>query len=208
MLFHPAQVAHASSVDRGSELVIVHIDLETTLAFCGLYGNVTRNIHLPFEVLRGVPDRIREELTHCDDAAPVILESLAMQMMALGSRTVSSGPHVPPPWLPRALSHIRDAITTPLTTRSIAAVVGVSPSRFSHVFRAVMRRSVSTYIRESRVRLAASALRNSDESISQIALNCGFYDQAHLTRAFKALRGMTPLRYRRASRSRPKPIGS
>ena len=202
ILFHPAQFVHASAVDQGTELIIVHVDLAMTLAFCPLYGNVARDVHLPFEALRGVPDRIREELHHGDEAAPVILESLAMQMMALGSRMPDAESRVPPPWMAEALSHIRDGIATPLTVRSIAAFVGISQSRLSLVFRTAMGRSVTEYIRETRVRAAATALRESNAPISEIALRCGFYDQAHLTRVFKTLRSVTPLQYRRTHGAR------
>lgn len=202
VLFHPAGFVHASNAgDPGTELVIVRVDLEMTQAFCPLYGNVARDVRLPFEVLRGIPDRIREELGHGDEAAAVILESLAMQMMALGSRTSGNGSWVPPLWLAEAIRHVRKALATPLTVRSLAASVGVSPSRLSHVFRAAMGRSVSEYIRECRVRAAAAALRETADPIGDVALACGFYDQAHLTRAFKTLRSMTPLEYRRAHRS-------
>jgi len=200
ILFHPARFRHASDAEHDTEAVILNIDEEMTLTFCPLYGNVARDVHLSFEALRGVPDRIREELTHGDEAAPVILESLAMQMMALGSRTPNAESRVPPPWLAEVLSHIRRGLATELTVRSIAAAVGISPSRLSHVFRASMGRSVTAYMRESRVRCAAAALRETDAPISDVALQCGFYDQAHLTRAFKAVRGMTPLHYRRTHR--------
>ena len=203
LLFHPARFVHASrAIEPGTELVLLQVDMEMTRAFCPMYGNVARDVHLPFEVLRGVPDRIREELAHGDEAAEVILESLAMQLMALGSRTSNAGASIPPPWLAEAINHVRKTATTPLTVKSIALHVGVSPSRLSHVFCAVMGRSVSAYIRECRVRAAAAALRETCDPIGEVALACGFYDQAHLTRAFRSLRNMTPMQYRRAHRSK------
>jgi len=202
VLFHPARFVHASrAAEPDTELVLLRIDEEMTRAFCPLYGNVARDVHVPFEALRGAPDRIREELAHGDEAAQVILEALAMQIMALGSRTSGNGSSLPPPWLSIALSHIRRNATTPLTVGSIASHVGVSPSRLSHVFREVMGRSVTEYVRECRVRVAAAALRETSDPIGEVALACGFYDQAHLTRAFRTLRDMTPLQYRRAHRS-------
>jgi AraC family transcriptional regulator len=203
LLFHPARFVHASqALDPGTELILVQIDREMTQAFCPLYGNVARDVRLPFEVLRGAPERIREELRRGDEAAGIILESLAMQMMALGSRTAGAGSRLPPPWLADAINQVRERAGRPLTVRSIAAAVGVSPSRLAHVFQTAMGRSVTEYIRECRVRAAAAALRETTEPIGEVALACGFYDQAHLTRAFKTLRGMTPLQYRRTHRPR------
>lgn len=203
VLFHPEKFVHTSrAAALGTEIVMMRVGIDMTRAFCPLYGNVARDVHLPFETLRGVPDRIREELVSPDQAAPFILESLAMQLMALGSRTDAGAAAIPPVWLPAAMTFIQQAYATPLTVSAIAAHVGVSPSRLAHVFRAVMGRSIAVYVREYRVRAAAAALRESMAPIGDVAVACGFYDQAHLSRAFKALRSMTPLQYRRAHRAR------
>lgn len=203
VLFHPATFVHASrATASGTEIVMMRVGIDMIRAFCPLYGNVPRDVHLPFETLRGVPDRIREELVSPDQAAPLILESLAMQLLALGSRTDAGAGCIPPVWLPVAITFIHQAYATPLTVRAIAARVGVSSSRLAHVFRAVMGRSITAYVREYRVRAAASALRESMAPIGDVAVACGFYDQAHLSRAFRALRSMTPLQYRRAHRAR------
>jgi len=208
VLFHPAKFTHSSSAAApGTEIVTLRMTEEMTRAFCPLYGNVARDVHLPFETLRGVPDRIREELIAADQAAPLILESLVIQLLALGSRTAGETCGIPPVWLPAAMTFIHEAYATPLTVRSIAARVGVSPSRLAHVFREVMGRPVAVYVRECRVRAAAAALRESGAPIGDVAFACGFYDQAHLSRAFKALRSMTPLQYRRAHRSRTSNLG-
>ncbi len=42
-------------------------------------------------------------------------------------------------------------------------------------------------------------LGNSDDPIAQIALDAGFFDQSHFTRAFKQNFGQTPLAYRNAA---------
>jgi AraC-like DNA-binding protein len=45
---------------------------------------------------------------------------------------------------------------------------------------------------------ATTRLGETDEPIAQIALDAGFADQSHLTRAFKQHTGLTPAEYRRA----------
>ena len=57
------------------------------------------------------------------------------------------------------------------------------------------------YLREVRIGVVRHLLGNSDLSLTQIATDCGFYDQSHLTRHFKASTGMTPLKYRQRFRS-------
>ena len=210
VLFHPAQFEHAThpAADH-TEVVILRIDTEVVHAFCPLYGNVARDVRLPFETVRGVPDRIREELLHFDEAASVILESLAMQLLALGSR-VSTNVRNVPPWFSRVLAIVHRGFAGPLTLRRIAREIAISPSRLGHVFGEITGRPITVYIRECRIRAAAKALRETSLSIGDVAVACGFYDQTHLTRVFKQLRGVTPFEYRCAhqarGRAQPKPL--
>jgi AraC-like DNA-binding protein len=45
--------------------------------------------------------------------------------------------------------------------------------------------------------MARKRLRATTDAVGRIATDCGFYDQAHFTRAFKKHTGQTPLEYRR-----------
>ena len=57
------------------------------------------------------------------------------------------------------------------------------------------------YIREVRIGVARHLLETDDLSLTQIASECGFYDQSHFSRQFKTSTGLTPLQYRRRFRS-------
>ena len=52
-------------------------------------------------------------------------------------------------------------------------------------------------VQDARMRHAVAMLRDSDLSITEIALRLGYNDTAHFTRAFKRWTGMTPSKYRR-----------
>jgi len=56
------------------------------------------------------------------------------------------------------------------------------------------------YLREVRIGVVEHLLKNSDRGISQIAADCGFYDQSHLTRQLKSSTGLTPTKYRQRFR--------
>jgi AraC-like DNA-binding protein len=49
-----------------------------------------------------------------------------------------------------------------------------------------------------RVEVAKEKLRNTDLSLSDVALACGFADQSHLTRVFTGAVGVSPGAWRRA----------
>ena len=84
-----------------------------------------------------------------------------------------------------------------VTAREVAAAAGLSVSRALHLFRAHAGVSLSAYIARQRVDYAVYLLKNTDRSMAEIASECGFFDQSHFTKTFRALQGQPPLRYRR-----------
>jgi AraC-like DNA-binding protein len=60
---------------------------------------------------------------------------------------------------------------------------------------------VGAFVRAERVELAKRALVESRETVSAIAAELGFADQAHLTRVFRDATGWTPAAFRRAMRA-------
>jgi AraC-like DNA-binding protein len=80
----------------------------------------------------------------------------------------------------------------------LAEVVGLSPFYLCRSFKRIVGLTPHTYQRQIRVRRARQLL---DEGvpISEAAARTGFYDQAHLTRHFKDVIGVTPGRYVAAS---------
>lgn len=99
------------------------------------------------------------------------------------------------------------ALTTfnrvPLTT-NIAAVtdaIGMSAKRFIDRFKAQVGVSPKRYCRIRRFQHAlARAHRGQPVGWTQVALDCGYYDQAHFIHEFRSFSGVTPTAYR-ASRT-------
>jgi AraC family transcriptional regulator len=80
----------------------------------------------------------------------------------------------------------------------IAHAAGVHPAHLAAVFRRVHRMPLGSYVRRLRVDWAADRLIGTNNPISAIAAEAGFADQAHLTRWFRRVTGVTPAAYRRA----------
>ena len=79
----------------------------------------------------------------------------------------------------------------PITVKEIAAKAGLSPAHFSREFRQSMGRTPWEYVIELRLQRVVNLLKTG-ESICAIAADCGFFDQAHLTRLFKKRFGLVP----------------
>jgi AraC-like DNA-binding protein len=99
----------------------------------------------------------------------------------------------------RATAMIDDRFDGPLQIGQIAKQIGLSVSQLNRRFRSIYQMSPSEYLQRVRVHKASSMLADTDALISEVALETGFYDQAHLTRTFRRWMGMTPSEFRRAS---------
>ena len=79
----------------------------------------------------------------------------------------------------------------------VAAASGYSRFHLARLFRSETGMSVGAYIRSRRVARAARLLATTASSISDVALQCGFFDHAHLANALRSAYGTTPSAWRR-----------
>lgn len=100
----------------------------------------------------------------------------------------------------RVVAFVRDHLADHLRISAAAAVASRSPSCFSRAFRVSFGCSFLQYVIAERIRRAQFLMLVSDWTISEIALDCGLSDQAHLTRLFRRAVGETPSVWRRLRR--------
>jgi AraC-like DNA-binding protein len=105
------------------------------------------------------------------------------------------------PWqMQRARQLLMRDIRADCSVAKLAAACGLSRSHFSRAFKISMGVPPHRWLLHCRVQRAGEMLADTNESISNIALNCGFADQSHLTRVFHALVGSGPAAWRRQLR--------
>jgi transcriptional regulator GlxA family with amidase domain len=97
--------------------------------------------------------------------------------------------------LQQAKELLHDRFQSPLHLSEIADSLSVHPAHLSKAFRLHFHTTPGEYLRELRVKHAASLL-HTDMSLAGIAVASGFCDQSHLTRAFMRHFGVSPARYR------------
>ncbi|MEL7343507.1 MAG: GlxA family transcriptional regulator [Pseudomonadota bacterium] len=98
-----------------------------------------------------------------------------------------------------ALAAMSDAIEDPLPIEVIAKRAGTTPRTLTRAFNAQLGAPPQTVYKRLRLMAARRHAEQSDYSITEIALRCGYEDPAAMTRAFKAEFGQTPSSYRRTS---------
>ena len=200
MLFHPAGTTHRDRFhpdSRGGSFLAVSIAPETMALAADHGGLPDHDVRSAAGELPALGTRIYRELRARDEMSPLVLEGLALELLALTTREALRADRSLRPWLAGAHEMIRDCFRTRLTVRQLAATLDIDPLHLSRCFRQAFGCSPGDLLRQCRVRHAIELLRNRDACLAEVALDSGFADQAQLTRTFKRITGMTPGQYRK-----------
>lgn len=145
-------------------------------------------------------NRVRWELHESDELSPLAIEGLVLELfIEIWRRAGRSLPTRPPEWLKRANALIQERFTEKLAVNTISGEVGVHASHLSREFRRFYRKTIGDRVRELRVEFARHELSCSYRPLADIAAEAGFCDQAHLSRTFRRLTGVTPESFRAAA---------
>ena len=96
----------------------------------------------------------------------------------------------------RSIDYIDRNLTAAIDLKEIARQSGYSLSHFYKVFPAVTGFSIKEFVRNKRLAASARRLVYTRDRILDIAVESGFESQEAFTRAFEALYGTTPAKYR------------
>ncbi len=167
------------------------------------------NIHAPVVVRRLDASRalviavdLAAEILTTESPDPLLLESLSMSLLdEIGGPTRE--PLDEGNWVAQVRRVLLDAPEQAESLQTIADEVGLHRSHVARHFKRIEGITIGEFGR--RVRLARAARRLAERSppaLAVIALEQGFGDQAHFSRAFKSLYGCTPGAFWRRFRDR------
>jgi AraC family transcriptional regulator len=96
----------------------------------------------------------------------------------------------------QVLEYIHEQLDQDIKLADLAALLGMSQFHFSHLFKQSIGTTPYQYLLQQRVERAKQLLKQTDRSIMDIALLCGFNSHSHLSKQFRQLTGVTPRIYR------------
>jgi AraC family transcriptional regulator len=98
--------------------------------------------------------------------------------------------------LQQVLNYIQDALDQDIKLADLAALLDMSQFHFSTLFKQAIGTSPYQYLLQQRIERAKQLLKQTDQSIVEIAFLCGFNSHSHLSKQFRQLTGTTPRQYR------------
>jgi AraC-like DNA-binding protein len=97
----------------------------------------------------------------------------------------------------RVTSRLLDDLASDSSLSELAALCGLSRTHFIRAFKQSTGMPPHRWLLMHRVERAKDLLRETNTSIAEIAVTCGFADQSHLTRVFSKAFGISPGAWRR-----------
>ncbi|MFA7403875.1 MAG: AraC family transcriptional regulator, partial [Pelobacteraceae bacterium] len=205
MSMTPDRPHHELERDDPPRYVAIIVDreqFETQLALYGEYDRETFNYHqfLP------EPDLIvllRTFMNECENDLPGrdmllaamgqrIIHSLIRAALKVTARISSGTVRLE---IHRAIQYLHDHFDERLAVAELAGVAGISPPHFSRLFRRETGHSPLDYLIKVRIQRSRVLLRAGTDSVTSVALKCGFATPSHFADCFRKQCGISPSEY-------------
>ncbi len=99
--------------------------------------------------------------------------------------------------LQRVMDYVQNNIGVDLSLSELSAIAEISGSYLKVLFKRSTGVPVHQYVMRTRVEQALVLVMRTNVPLRDIAAQCGFADQSHLTRSFRRQYGITPAQLRR-----------
>jgi AraC family transcriptional regulator len=213
-----------ANVAEGSDLLLIPPDMEANVEFSvegethysvafldrSLFGRLTPELRRPLvvssnEAVRRDLVELGREAAAPDDVFDLFAEGWALQAMAHLSR-LAGGHHahreisrggLSVANLRRVQDYVHSNLPATVKLVDLSKVAGLSRRHFVRAFRESVGDTPLGYVRTLRIEEAKRRLSQGNQSITEVALDCGFSHAQHFATAFRRATGLTPSAFRR-----------
>ncbi|MEX0287021.1 MAG: helix-turn-helix domain-containing protein [Paracoccaceae bacterium] len=194
-----------------SDVIVVTLDPEKVARF----AQIELGLLLDAQQVRDVPQTsdpdlcaaavmLRDALDADDMSSAVMFEAMSRVLLvkllqrygAVRVEKVAQSARLTSAQYHRVLAYIRARLDRSVSVDELAREAGMSASHFSRVFKDTLGTTPMQYVMAYRIEQAVEMMADTQRAFGEIAMACGFSDQAHFTRSFKQVTGQTPRQYR------------
>ena len=192
-----------------SKCIIITLDPDRFAKF----AQIELGILLSTEQLKDLPQFLDEDITQsgiqlkeslqCDLGSQVMFESYARIFLVklilkygLQKEEYDFSKSFTAKQYKQVLDYIAVNYGKNILLEEMAAEASLSPSHFARLFKQTIGQSPYQFLMTYRIEQAKKMLDKPNTLMIDIALHCGFSDQAHFSRTFKKIEGTTPKQYR------------
>jgi len=156
-------------------------------------------VHHVIALLNAAVDQLHDQQEGAKHTIRKASSLLRKRLEPRATENVSDGKERLLAWQARKVcGYIDTHISSRVRVAELCALVQLSEAHFSRSFKRTFGQSPHAFLVRRRLELATRYMLETDASLSDIALRCGFVDQAHLCKHFRQATGQPPAAWRRA----------
>lgn len=190
MFFHAGEAHQCITKCFPTRNVNLEIDFgflrDNQITESAVTASILKNPNAKFIMLK-----VYKELMAADDFSGASIKMLLLNLIC----TARESEKVPPVWVGIVRQLMNDKWNEPLSLRDLSRAAGVHPVTVSRFFPKYFSCTFGEYMRRLRIEKSLRMIKSASGSLTEIAYECGFYDQSHFTRTFKHLTGFLPNSY-------------
>ena len=153
-----------------------------------------------FKIFGEVFSKIQQELSICEIGFKTRVNQLIDELILCTVRLLSKQDNQRrdfPQTFQRFDKILRESISHPWTVEEMAVIMGLGTTAFTEKVKSYSGFSPLNYLINLRIAESIRLLKNTNTSLTEIALDTGFYSSQHFSSTFKKLTGYTPGYYRK-----------
>jgi AraC family transcriptional regulator len=186
------------------ELPLLQRALEEVFGADAAHARLRDDSAFTDEALNSLMERLRDELMR-PQASPLFVQGLAQQIAVHLARNYgvtdeeprSGSPSLPGYKLRQITDWIAEHVSEDFDLARLAAQAGLSKFHFQRLFKSAVGVSPSRYQINLRMNLARQLLRETKQSVVDIALEVGYANPGHFSQLFRRETSLSPSNYRR-----------
>ena len=125
-----------------------------------------------------------------------LINTMVYRLLADGERVVPSSEGHGLRIVAEAVGIINEGFCGNISLPSVAKQLSVTPQYLSRIFKDALGVGFSKYLSDMRLRRAERMLAETELSVTEICLECGYGNLSHFLRVFKSAHNATPTEYR------------
>lgn len=193
LMFFRAGELH-ESIYKGFPVRNINIELESDFFIqnaineSDLSDSIVKSSNAKFNMLK-----IYKEILADDEFSDNSIEMLLLGLIEDRNIYEKTRPH----WIKTVSELLHDNWNKELSVQDLANIAKVHPKTISKYFPAYFVCTLGEYRRKIKIEKALALIKTSKLSLTEIAYECGFYDQSHFTATFKQLTGFLPRQFQK-----------
>jgi len=200
IVLHPAGEAHAHLFGPAGGRVLIIETTSSGLEHLSEYaaGRWSRKERRDGWVTQ-LCHRLLQQMQNNEPVARLAIEGLVLEILSELLREGNVN-EAQPLWMKNTIDYLYANFAATIQLAEVARRAAVHPVHLARSFRSFQGCTLGQFIRLLRIRAACLKLTSTNSSITEIALDCGFFDHSHFCRVFRRQMGVSPGEFRRAQK--------